>query len=134
MDSGAVPTDSGPPRKGFRLGDRVCVLWNQEKHGVRGTWYGGEICDSRSELDGRRVRMVYHVAFDDGSRTWHGDGQGATGKHDLLIIYEWQALVKHSLGRLESPPRALPAPPPAAAGVRDELKLPPPAARSPMQS
>ena len=55
-----------------------------------GKWYSGKVVETKSELDGRRVRLLYRVMYEDGSRMWHGDGVGAAGRDDHLMCYEWQ--------------------------------------------
>ena len=50
-------------------------------------WYLGRICEARDELDGRCARQMYRVHYDDGTKSWTGDGRKSG---DLLMLFEWQ--------------------------------------------
>ena len=102
----ALPPPS-PSAGGFRSGDRVAVLWDMGTLSGTGVWHYGRIIETKSELAGRSVRQMYRVHYEDDSKSWNGDGVGASGKSDLLMCYAWQTpLINHLTTRARPVPPA----------------------------
>ena len=92
------------PAAFHRVDERVAVLYNADSSGC-GEWYHGKVIEQTTELDGRAPRRRYRIAFDDGTTSFIGDGQGRAGKDDPMVCFPWQYAVlrAHKAGKLARP-------------------------------